>query len=212
MRTIVIITLALGAGVAMAHGGGLDQYGCHHDRKNGGYHCHRAAVQSAPSSAPAKPIELPAITRSSLAEAPGQTATVTATSLLLRSRQSTNSPALMRLRQGAVVQVLDRRGHWWKVDPDGNGPFPNGFVAARYLQSDQADAVEASKPRRSDAEIAQELIAESMARYPGSCGCPYQTDRAGRRCGARSAYIRSGGYSLYCYVTDVPESAIRGRR
>ena len=23
------------------HGGGLDTYGCHHDRKAGGYHCHR---------------------------------------------------------------------------------------------------------------------------------------------------------------------------
>jgi hypothetical protein len=25
-----------------AHGGGLDAQGCHHDRKSGGYHCHRA--------------------------------------------------------------------------------------------------------------------------------------------------------------------------
>jgi hypothetical protein len=24
------------------HGGGLDANGCHHDRKRGGYHCHRA--------------------------------------------------------------------------------------------------------------------------------------------------------------------------
>ena len=23
------------------HSGGLDSYGCHHDRKQGGYHCHR---------------------------------------------------------------------------------------------------------------------------------------------------------------------------
>ena len=23
------------------HGGGLDSYGCHHNRKAGGYHCHR---------------------------------------------------------------------------------------------------------------------------------------------------------------------------
>ena len=28
-----------------AHGGGLDAAGCHHDRKNGGYHCHRAAYE-----------------------------------------------------------------------------------------------------------------------------------------------------------------------
>ena len=29
---------------AYAHGGGLNAEGCHNDRKNGGYHCHRAAA------------------------------------------------------------------------------------------------------------------------------------------------------------------------
>jgi hypothetical protein len=29
---------------AWAHGGGLDSYGCHHNRKLGGYHCHRGAL------------------------------------------------------------------------------------------------------------------------------------------------------------------------
>jgi hypothetical protein len=27
-----------------AHGGGLDAYGCHHNRKLGGYHCHRGPL------------------------------------------------------------------------------------------------------------------------------------------------------------------------
>jgi len=27
--------------LAYSHGGGLDAYGCHHDRKQGNYHCHR---------------------------------------------------------------------------------------------------------------------------------------------------------------------------
>jgi hypothetical protein len=31
---------------AQAHPGGLDKNGCHHDRKNGGYHCHRGATAS----------------------------------------------------------------------------------------------------------------------------------------------------------------------
>jgi hypothetical protein len=37
-----------------AHGGGLDANGCHHDRKHGGYHCHRgsAARTPAPNFAP----------------------------------------------------------------------------------------------------------------------------------------------------------------
>jgi len=33
--------LALLSGLAIGHGGGLDSSGCHHDHKNGGYHCHR---------------------------------------------------------------------------------------------------------------------------------------------------------------------------
>ena len=30
--------------LAHAHGGGLDSLGCHHDRKHGGYHCHRGPL------------------------------------------------------------------------------------------------------------------------------------------------------------------------
>ena len=30
--------------LTFAHGGGLDAYGCHHDRKQGGYHCHRGEL------------------------------------------------------------------------------------------------------------------------------------------------------------------------
>ena len=29
---------------ALAHGGGLDAYGCHNDRRHGGYHCHCGQV------------------------------------------------------------------------------------------------------------------------------------------------------------------------
>jgi hypothetical protein len=36
----------------------------------------------------------------------------------------------------------------------------------------------------------------------GSCDCPYDTDRRGRSCGARSAYSRSGGRGAVCYVRD----------
>lgn len=38
MKTIVLM-LALTT-VAFAHGGRTDSYGCHHNRKAGGYHCH----------------------------------------------------------------------------------------------------------------------------------------------------------------------------
>lgn len=36
--------LLFSATPAFAHPGGLDKYGCHHDRKTGYYHCHRPAA------------------------------------------------------------------------------------------------------------------------------------------------------------------------
>lgn len=36
----IAIVLAVMGGYAISHGGGLDKSGCHHDHKNGGYHCH----------------------------------------------------------------------------------------------------------------------------------------------------------------------------
>lgn len=35
---------------AMAHGGGLDPQGCHHNRKTGEYHCHRSPPPPASSA------------------------------------------------------------------------------------------------------------------------------------------------------------------
>lgn len=50
MWTRIAMTVALGGlllasgGDVLAHGGGLDTFGCHHDRKAGGYHCHRGSL------------------------------------------------------------------------------------------------------------------------------------------------------------------------
>ena len=48
--------LVLASGGVAAHGGGLNAEGCHNDRRNGGYHCHRAPATSAPAAslAPAR--------------------------------------------------------------------------------------------------------------------------------------------------------------
>ena len=55
---------------------------------------------------------------------------------------------------------------------------------------------------QSDAEV-QRLIRQSIAAYSGSCPCPYSTDRAGRRCGGRSAHSRGGGAAPLCFPADV---------
>jgi hypothetical protein len=52
MKSIqLIVEFAFGLGLLLAtilpvypHGGGLDSYRCHHNRKAGGYHCHRGPL------------------------------------------------------------------------------------------------------------------------------------------------------------------------
>jgi hypothetical protein len=41
---LTLSAVVLTAGPVRAHSGGLDSYGCHHDRKHGGYHCHRGPL------------------------------------------------------------------------------------------------------------------------------------------------------------------------
>jgi len=41
MRYLIAVILFIGSVLpGWAHGGGTDANGCHHDHKNGGYHCH----------------------------------------------------------------------------------------------------------------------------------------------------------------------------
>lgn len=65
---------------------------------------------------------------------------------------------------------------------------------------------------QSDSEIKQRIVERSIANYSGNCPCPYNTDRAGRRCGARSAYSRPGGASPKCHPGDVSEAEVRAWR
>ena len=57
-------------------------------------------------------------------------------------------------------------------------------------------------------EIKKKIIRESINNYPGNCPCPYNRDRAGRKCGKRSAYSKPGGYSPLCYPSDVSQEMI----
>jgi len=47
VRGFIVTVLLLMSATAGAHGGGLDKHGCHNDRRNGGYHCHRGPTASA---------------------------------------------------------------------------------------------------------------------------------------------------------------------
>lgn len=56
-RTLLLVcALWLGAtDMAPAHPGGLDSRGCHHNRKTGDYHCHRAQAAAGPGPVAAPP-------------------------------------------------------------------------------------------------------------------------------------------------------------
>lgn len=68
----------------------------------------------------------------------------------------------------------------------------------------------------SDAAVIAALIAASIAAYRagtgGNCACPNDVDRAGRRCGARSAHSRPGGWDVLCYPADITPAMIAAHR
>jgi hypothetical protein len=59
-----------------------------------------------------------------------------------------------------------------------------------------------------DAAIRKAIIKESLESYSGSCPCPYNRDRAGRKCGKRSAYDKPGGAEPVCFESDVTDDMI----
>ena len=62
--------------------------------------------------------------------------------------------------------------------------------------------------KKTDSEIRQILIKESIAKYSGSCPCPESLDCARKKCGARSAYSKAGGKSVLCYESDVTQEMV----
>lgn len=71
-----------------------------------------------------------------------------------------------------------------------------------------ASAIDIAASELTDDQVRQILIRDSIANYPGNCPCPYNIDRAGRKCGKRSAYSRPGGHAPLCYAKDVTKEMI----
>ena len=65
-----------------------------------------------------------------------------------------------------------------------------------------------AKAEKTDSEVKQEIIRRSISSYSGSCPCPYNRDRAGRRCGKRSAYSRPGSASPLCHERNVSQKMV----
>lgn len=121
---------------------------------------------------------------------------VTASSLNVRSGPGQEFGSVGRLRRGAEVTVSEQQDGWANITGT-----TAGWVSSRYLSetrpaySPPARAAARSRARASGASSSGGYRAPSS----GRCDCPYHTDSAGRRCGARSAYSRPGGRSPRCY-------------
>lgn len=64
----------------------------------------------------------------------------------------------------------------------------------------------------SDAQIRQRIIVASIASYPGSCACPYNSARNGSSCGRRSAWSRAGGAAPICYPEEISRAQVEAWR
>jgi hypothetical protein len=51
---------------------------------------------------------------------------------------------------------------------------------------------------------AQSMTAQQYHKEKGPCACPHDKNKAGKRCGKRSAFCRSSGVEISnCYLKDV---------
>ena len=121
----------------------------------------------------------------------------------VRESPSTSARILQVLPRGNSV-TAECEGDWCRVTTRSG---QRGFVSRSLLQDTRPSA-----PRRSDSEIRRILIRESIDSYAGSCPCPYNSDRAGRSCGRRSAYSRPGGAAPLCYASDISDGMVQAYR
>uniref|UniRef100_UPI003BAD6C7C hypothetical protein n=1 Tax=Phytobacter massiliensis TaxID=1485952 RepID=UPI003BAD6C7C len=80
------------------------------------------------------------------------------------------------------------------------------ITAALLISSDMATAK--SNPLTDD-QVKQKIIEDSIASYPGTCACPFNTARNGSSCGRRSAWSKAGGYSPICYKKEVTKEMVK---
>ncbi|APO75217.1 SH3 domain-containing protein [Rhizobium etli 8C-3] len=157
---------------------------------------------------------------------------VTGRRVALRSGPGKAYGILDRYDSGRELVVTETAGDWSKVrdgltrregwistallsDERPSTPQPDQREQRASNDADTragADPVIPAVPQISDSMVIQRIIAESISMYPGSCACPYNTDRGGRRCGKRSAYSRGGGYAPVCFAGDVSPGMIQSFR
>lgn len=135
---------------------------------------------------------------------------VDASRLNVRNGPDKTNKVVWTLKRDQKVLVINKSGDWLQV----KGNRFSGWVFGTYLTNNPAPKPQIAKRKASTnsglstSKIKNLLIKRSHAYYSGNCPCPYNTTRAGRRCGKRSAYSRPGGASPLCYPSDVSASMV----
>lgn len=140
---------------------------------------------------------------------------VTGSRVNQRSGPSTNNRVMGQLVKGARVRLVEASGGWTRI----SSSLGNGWMSSQFLASTRP-VIQKPQPRKPARQVAlptsrdisnarAAIIKQSIASYPGSCPCPYNRDRGGRRCGGRSAWSRPGGYSPSCYASDISDSRLK---
>ncbi len=164
------------------------------------------AVQPVAMSAKSKILD-PATTQKPAPSFQSITMYVDASRLNVRNGPVKTARQVWILKRDEQVTVIARSGDWLRVK---NNRY-DGWVYGTYLtpkkspsqpQREPQERI-AAKPQLSTSAIKKTLIARSIAYYSGSCPCPYNRTRSGRRCGGNSAYSRPGGASPLCFESDV---------
>lgn len=170
-------------------------------------------VRTAPS--PQKPVSPPAEVPANRSAGDLRPGYVDATSLNVRARPDAGAEVLLQVPRGTKIIPLSKSGDWLEV-PLNNGT--SGWVSSRYVVQQQPAAPRPTTPRApaapikapsyNRAEVVQAIIDQSIRATGGNCPCPYNRDRAGRRCGGRSAYSRPGGAAPICFAEQVTEQMV----
>lgn len=134
----------------------------------------------------------------------------------LRGGPSTGYEILGQLVKATPVWVIEHKNGWAKLARSEAGSEV-GWMSKEFLSTERpkipaqvarasSASAAASLPTRSKLDEAKhEMIRQSKVNYSGNCPCPESRDKAGRRCGKRSAYSRPGGASPLCYPSDIPD-------
>lgn len=140
---------------------------------------------------------------------------VTGDRVRVRSGPGTSHSIIGHLNRGDRVRSVGQSGTWAEIVASvGRGWMSSEYLsltppAPRVATPGQPTRQVAAPTSREIQEARSAIISQSIASYPGSCPCPYNRDRGGRRCGARSAWSRPGGYSPICFDSDVTEARLQ---